>query len=116
MLVANMHRLDIPLYEDWHSDDAECITDIYKDNVDCVLVVSSKIKCKALLARLRLNMVDSSIVRPKLTILFNFGANQKVSGTYLSVAVNVWPVRFVSANPEHEVSGSQLNLSEVNAV
>ena len=106
--------LQIAVYENWSSDHVECITMIAKNNIDCVLVVPSALKCKMILAGLRRQMVDMSF-SPHLTMLFHFGKNQKVSGTILSTGVNVWLIRFVSNGiPDNIVSDSQLNVSEVN--
>ena len=114
-----MTALEIPVYERWISDHVECIADIAKNNIECVLVIPSNVKCKTLLASLRHHMVDLSLC-PKLTMLFHFSENQKVSGIILNTGVNVWHVRFNSneprVHPDNIVSESQLNVSEANAV
>ena len=118
-----MPRLQIPMYEEWQNADTECITEVARNKIDCVLCIPSTIKCGALLARIRNHMSDSKVIRPKLTMLFNFAKNQKVSGVILNTGVNVWLVRFVKSNestgipiPENVASSSHLGVSDVDAV
>ena len=119
---TNLPVCDIPLYEEWHGGHMECIAEVARNELESVLVIPSSVKCKALLARLKFHLVEKSLVRPKLAMLFNFGKNQKVSGTILSAGVSVWHVSFVSnesekiQKPDNVVSESQLNMSDVNVV
>ena len=118
LVDTKLHGCGLPLYEDWHSDTIDCIAEVARNNIESVLVIPSSIKCKTLLARLRFHLVEKSLVRPKLAMLFHFGKNQKVSGTILSIGVSVWHVRFESneseriQKPGDIVSESQLNVSE----
>ena len=86
--------LDVPLYEDWQDKDLHSVTDISKQLVDCVLCIPSTIKSGALLARIKRNISVPSLIRSKLTLLFNFAKNQRVSNVNLHIVVNVWLIRF----------------------
>jgi hypothetical protein len=114
--------LDVPLYEDWQDKNLQSIQELSKQQVDCVLCIASTIKSGALLARIKSHIGVSSLIRPKLTLLFNFAKNQRVSNVNLHIGVNVWLIRFEkSEDPKgdkipEKASLSQLGVSEVDEI
>ena len=105
--------LDVPLYEDWQDKDLHSIADISKQLVDCVLCIPSTIKSGALLARIKRNIDVTSLIRPKLTLLFNFAKNQRVSNVNLHIGVNDWLIRFEkSEDPKGDKSPEKASLSQ----
>ena len=116
-------RLEQSLYENRQRMHLKCIADVARNNTDSILYIPSTINGGALLARIKRPTFNSSLIRPKLTMLFNFVRNRKVSGTILSTDVNVWLVGFLNLTnpsgfsfPDNGARLSHLGVSEVNAV